>query len=81
MFTQKFKLSSVKTNLMGSGLKAGEYDMHGSYAINFQAEGNLQTLSVEIPAIEMIAKGELKRGSLSAQLVGGIFPGWNPNVQ
>ncbi|WP_374076335.1 hypothetical protein [Bdellovibrio bacteriovorus] len=53
MFTQKFKLSSVKTNLMGSGLKAGEYDMHGSYAIDFQAEGNLQTLSVEIPALNV----------------------------
>ncbi len=50
-YTQKFKLTLVKTDKKGSGKKAGQYNIYEAHALDVWADGLAQGIRVELPGI------------------------------
>jgi hypothetical protein len=52
-YTQKFKMTPVKSIKKGSGLKAGAYEIQEAYALDFWADGLAQGIQVNLPNINV----------------------------
>lgn len=52
-YTQKFKLTPVKSNKAGLGLKAGQYEIREAHGLDLWAEGQAQGISVKLPGVNV----------------------------
>jgi hypothetical protein len=79
-FTQQFTLVPVVTDLKLSTSKVGEYQIYGSYALDYQTEGLNQGLNITLPALDVITpygKFSAKPKFAISRGVGGVLAPYN----